>query len=68
MKTDKEILDWLQNECGGSFNSSRERDPFTNSPTFGDLDKWTIFTCPSQHVTGENIRDAFSKAMDKANG
>jgi len=65
MRSDKGILDWLQNECGGSFSCKRQRDPFVASPTFGNLDEWQIFTIPSQHVKGVSIRDAFSNAMNK---
>jgi len=66
MRTDKEILDWLQNECESSFSCERLRDPFVDSPTFGDLHEWQVFTVPSQHVRGESIRQAFSFAMDVA--
>jgi len=65
MRTDTEILDWLQNKCEGNFNCSRGRDPHVGSPTFGNLDEWTIFTIPSQHVKGLSIRGAFSLAMKK---
>jgi len=64
LRSDKEILDWLQNECEGSFSCERLRDPFVDSPTFGDLNEWQVFTIPSQHVMGESIRQAFSIAMD----
>jgi len=66
LRSDKEILDWLQNECEGSFSCKRVRDPFIDSPTFGDLNEWEVFTIPSQHVCGESIRQAFSFAMDVA--
>lgn len=60
LRSDKEILDWLKNECEGSFSCKRVRDPF------GDLNEWEVFTIPSQHVCGENIRQAFSLAMEVA--
>lgn len=60
--TDTEILDWLQNGCDGSFSSERIWDPYNGCYK----KEWQIFTVPSQHVKGENIRDAFIKAINKA--
>ena len=55
MRTDKAILNWLQNECKGVFSSER----------LGDSKEIEVFTIPSQHVRGSGIRDAFSNAMSK---
>lgn len=65
-RTDEEIIDWLQDECNGTFSCKRKRDCVVESPTYGELDIWKVFTCVSQHVTGSSIRDALSNAMDKA--
>ena len=63
--SDEQILDWLQNECDGVFSCERLRDPFVDSPTFGDLNEWKIFTIPSQHIKGSSVRDALQNAMEK---
>lgn len=46
MKSDKEILDWLQDECKGKFSCERLFDCHADSPTFGYLDEWEVFTIP----------------------
>ncbi len=65
MPTDTERLDWLQNECDGLFSCERLYNPFTDSPTFGVMDVWELFTVPSQHVQGNSVRDVIDKAMVK---
>ncbi|MCK4579400.1 MAG: hypothetical protein KAU50_11465 [Candidatus Marinimicrobia bacterium] len=61
-----DIFNWLQNECDGVFSCRRLYDPFTDSPTYGPLDKYEVFTIPSQHVTGDTVKEAFENAIKKA--
>ena len=52
-------------ECG-VVKFEREYDPFLDSPTHGYTGRIQIFTIDSQHVTGDNFRDAIDKAMKRA--
>lgn len=61
--TDKQRIDWLDSLT--TFTWEETRDSFRDSPTFDKVVRRTLFTIPSQHVPGKNLRDAIDKAMKK---
>ena len=59
--SDKEIMEWL---CNLNYISiERLSDNYVNSPTYGLLPYWAVFTVPSQRVIGNSVRNALSAAM-----
>lgn len=58
-----DFLDGCVMTNGRSISAERDRAPFVESPTHGDLPTVTLFTVPSQHVRGTGLRDAIDAAM-----
>jgi hypothetical protein len=49
----------------GTISADRERDNIVTSPTFGDLPTVSLFTVPSQRVTGIGLCGAIDAAISK---